>query len=113
MKYSPRSLMIVVILGLPLLAGSVSGQAPSNEPEQWKQSIERPSRSWDYDGTRILGHIGYDICLWDATTGKLLHKMKEHKERIQAVQFSPDGHHAISSSWMDPGPIMYKSKDTR
>ena len=113
MKYSPRSLMIVVILGLPLLAGSVSGQAPSNEPEQWKQSIERPSRSWDYDGKRILGHVGKDICLWDATTGKLLHKMKGHKERIKAVQFSPDGEHALSSSWIASGGMsMLISRET-
>ena len=45
---------------------------PSSQPVQWKASIERPSLGWDYDGKRILGHIGYDICLWDATTGKLL-----------------------------------------
>jgi WD40 repeat protein len=86
----------------------------SNGPVQWKQSIERPTRGWDYDGKRILGHVGYDICLWDGATGKLLHRMKGHKERIQAVQFSPDGNHALSSSWMPPGPMlpMLKSKDT-
>ncbi len=100
------------IVGLTLCIGA-AGQPVSGQPAQWKQSIERPSRSWDYDGKRILGHIGYDVCLWDATTGKLLRKMKGHKERIFAVQFSPDGHHALSSSWMGPGPmVMYKSKDT-
>jgi hypothetical protein len=92
----------------------VSGEPMPNESVQWKQSIERPNRGWDYDGKRILGHVGYDIYLWDATTGDVLHKMKGHKERIQAVQFSPDGEHAISSSWISPGPmVMRKSKDTR
>ena len=85
----------------------------SNEPAQWKQSIERPNRGWDYDGKRILGHVGYDICLWDATTGRLLHKMKGHKERIEAVQLSPDGKHALSSSWISQGMTMLRSRDTR
>jgi len=77
------------------------------------QSIERPNRAWDYDGKRIIGFVGQKILLWDAATGKLLQKMDGHKERIFAVRFSPDGAHALSSSWMSPGGIMYKSKDTR
>jgi WD40 repeat protein len=82
-------------------------------PGQWKQSIERPSCSWDYDGQRILGHVGHDICLWDATTGKLLHKMHGHEERIKAVQFSPDGKYALSSSWMGQGGMTMRiSRDT-
>ncbi len=107
-----------VIVGLFLCIGaasqSASGKPPPDEPTQWKQSIERPNRGWDYDGERILGHVGFDICLWDATTGELLHRMKGHKELIHQVQFSPDGHHALSSSWMPPGPMQpgLKSKDT-
>ena len=93
---------------------NAANQPVSGQPTQWKQSIERPKRGWDYDGKRILGHVGYDICLWDATTGKLLHKMKGHKERIQAVQFSPDGKHALSSSWISSGGmVMLQSRDTR
>ena len=106
------------IAGLILCIGAFSqpaaAQPLSNESGQWKQSIERPSRTWDYDGTRILGHLGFDICLWDAMTGKLLHRMKGHKEYIHAVQFSPDGHHALSSSWIGPGPMNpVISRDTR
>jgi WD40 repeat protein len=109
----------LAIAGLILCIGvsgqPVLGQPLSNEPEQWKQSIERPSRGWDYDGKRILGHVGFKICLWDATTGKLLHKMQWHKDHIRVVQFSPDGKHALSSSWMPPGPMQpdLRSKDTR
>ena len=100
------------IVGLILFIGT-SSQTVSGEPVQWKRSIERPRLGWDYDGKRILGHVGYDICLWDATTGKLLHTMKGHKERIFAVQFSRDGKHALSSSWVGPGGIDSKSRDTR
>ena len=100
------------IVGLILCIGA-SSQPASGQPVQWKPSIERPRLGWDYDGKRILGHIGYDICLWDATTGKLLNTMKGHKERIFVVQFSPDGKHALSSSWVGPGGIDVKSRDTR
>jgi len=87
-------------------------QGKLGQKAQWKPSLERPNLDWDYDGKRILGHRGYDICLWDAKTGKLLKKMKGHQERIQAVQFSRDDNHALSSSWISPGPILLKSKDT-
>ncbi len=61
------------IAGL-LLCISASSRLASGQP--WPlPGIERPSRGWDYDGRRILGHIGHDICLWDAETGKLLHRM--------------------------------------
>ncbi|HUY88539.1 MAG TPA: WD40 repeat domain-containing protein [Pirellulales bacterium] len=103
-----------IILCFDASCQSLSAQPMSDELVQWKQSIERPHRSWDYEGKRILGHIGYDVCLWDATTGKLLHRMKGHRERIVAVQFSPDGHHALSSSFMPPGPMLpLISRDTR
>jgi WD40 repeat protein len=85
----------------------------SDKPVRFLQSIERPSRTWDYDGKRILGHVGDIVCLWEATSGKLIHKMEGHKEHIFGVQFSPDGRHGLSSSWVSPGGRMYKSKDTR
>jgi len=97
MKHLSRLSVIVagLIVCMSAFGRSVCGQPISDEPSQWKQRIERPHKGWDYDGERILGHLGYDICLWDATTGKLLHRMKEHQEYIHAVQFSPDGHYAL------------------
>lgn len=97
------------------LSGQMTyGQPGSPAPVQWRQSIERPTKGWDYDGKRILGHVSYDICLWDATTGKLLQRMKEHNETIKKVQFIPDGEHALSSSWISDGPMTnQKSADTR
>lgn len=105
-----------ILLLLGIVAVPWSGELPAQtvSPTQWKQSIERPNRGWDYDGNRILGHIGHDICLWDAATGERLHRMKEHKERIQKVQFSPNGERALSSSWLRPGPMVpYTPKETR
>jgi WD40 repeat protein len=101
---------LLLCIGAPNLTRA---SAPKPNELQWKQSIERPNRGWDYDGKRILGHIGYDICLWDAETGKLLQRMKGHKERIHTVQFSPDGNHALSSSWIGPGETGLISRDTR
>ncbi|MGA2255279.1 MAG: hypothetical protein ABSG53_11500, partial [Thermoguttaceae bacterium] len=101
---------IFLCIGAPNLTGA---SEPKPNELQWKQSIERPNRGWDYDGKRILGHIGYDICLWDAETGKRLHRMKGHKERIHTVQFSPDGNHALSSSWIESGETSLISRDTR
>jgi WD40 repeat protein len=91
-----------------------SGQPDPNKPQQRMESIERPILNWDYDGKRILGHVEMKVILWDATTGKVLHKMIAHQERIFSVRFSPDGLHAFTSSWMGSGGmLMYKSKDTR
>jgi WD40 repeat protein len=73
---------------------------------------------WDFDGKRILGHIGYDIYLWDANTGRLLNKFVGHHENIKSVQFSPDGKYALTGSEINGGPLcsyqlpQFRSKDT-
>jgi WD40 repeat protein len=61
-------------------------------------SIWRPKPDWDYDGKRILGHVGFDIYMWDAQTGGVLQKFVGHQDRIQSVEFSPDGKYVLSSS---------------
>jgi WD40 repeat protein/serine/threonine protein kinase len=46
------------------------------------------------DGTRLATastRKGKLACLWDAQTGKVLHKLQGHTERVNAVAFSPDG----------------------
>jgi WD40 repeat protein len=106
--------IVVIILSSISTIQIVSGQLTPIKPEQNMRSIERPNPTWDYDGKRILGHVGQIVILWDATTGKVLQKLQGHKERISSVRFSPDGVHALSSSWMGPGGMkMYKSQDTR
>ena len=108
-----------VIAGLSLwLCGSgysqpAKDQQSSGQTTQWKQSIERPNRAWDYNGQQILGRLGHDVCLWDIKTGKLLQQMKGHQEQIWKVQFGSTGLNAMSSSWASPGSIGYESKDTR
>ena len=67
---------------------------------------------WDYDGNRILGHIGNDVCLWDAKTGLLLKGFYGHRERIFSVRFSPDDKQALTSSYATGGDLPYQSKDT-
>ena len=109
----------IVIVAFLVMCLGIFGPLSFGQPVlpvqgQWKQSIERPAKDWDFDGKRILGHIDHDICLWDAATGQLLHRMKEHQERIQKVQFSPNGEYALSSSWISSGPMTgLKSEDTR
>ena len=60
----------------------------------------RPHTDWDFDGKRILGHIGNDIFVWDAATGKVLQKLKGHESALATLQFTPDGNHILSSSGM-------------
>src|SRR5207253_2399027 len=110
-RHSRKRTLIVgfAVAGLILCAVAssrpASGQPMPIKAGRWMQSIEKPPlcRGWDYDGKRTLGHVGQKLLLWDATTGKLLHKMQAHKEKIFVVQFSPDGDHALSSSWMGSG----------
>ena len=79
----------------------------------WRQAVERPLRGWDYDGERILGHVGEEVRLWDAETGELIRTPGSHREDIHAVQLGPDGRRGLSSSWIGPGPLGYVSRDTR
>lgn len=74
-----------------------------------------PKEDWDYDGKRILGHIGADIYLWEAATGKVLWKFSGHRESPQSLRFSPDGRYILSSSGVRTGgdfPPDCKSVDT-
>src|ERR1700753_3346287 len=57
-----------------------------------------PIRDWDFDGKRIVGHVGYDVYLWDATTGAVLQKFVGHRDYLYSVRFSPDGRYVLSSS---------------
>jgi WD40 repeat protein len=81
-------------------------------------SAGRPLADWDYDGNRILGHVGHDVYVWDAHSGQVLRKFVGHKERIDFVRFSPDGQRVVSSSWINGGELcrmhlpQFHSKDT-
>jgi hypothetical protein len=75
-------LLCMILTRVSLMAQPTSNHAVSNEPSQWKPSIKRPHPDWDYDGERILGHVGFDICLWDAKTGKLIYTLKDRKSVV-------------------------------
>lgn len=108
------SLLLLSLTFLASLAATAMSQPRATEVTQWKPSLQRPTKDWDFDGQRVLGHIDHDIGLWDAATGQLRLRLKGHDEQIHKVQFSPDGTHAISSSWISPGPMLpYRSQDTR
>jgi hypothetical protein len=70
----------MLVLGIAGTSQIVSGKPRSIKSEQNMRSIERPNPSWDYDGKRILGHVGHTVILWDAMTGKVLQKLKAHEE---------------------------------
>jgi WD40 repeat protein len=107
--------LVVFLLGITI-APVRAAQAPRSS--MFSSSTWRPLPGWDYDGKHILGHIGHDVYLWDAQTGNILQRFLGHKERIDSVQFSPDGRYILSGSWQDGGEVCFAhlpelhSKDT-
>jgi WD40 repeat protein len=53
---------------------------------------------WDYDGKQVFGHLGNDVCLWNASNGRLIWRLKGHEEQITSVQLSPKRDFALSAS---------------
>jgi WD40 repeat protein len=39
------------------------------------------------------------VCLWNAATGQLLHKLEGHSHQVKAVAFAPNGKLLASGSW--------------
>jgi len=93
---------------------NLAGQATSQNarPTMTGTSPAKPAPDWDYDGDRILGHIGAILYVWDAHDGRLLNTFTGHQEAIMTAQFSPDGKYALSSSWLPGGDFPVESKDT-
>ncbi len=75
-----------------------TGSQQFHYPASVQMSATRRVLDWDYDGRRILGHIGNDVCVWDSKTGRLLMRLKGHQNSLVAVQFSPDHSLALSSA---------------
>ncbi|KAL8279445.1 hypothetical protein RQP46_008257 [Phenoliferia psychrophenolica] len=44
------------------------------------------------------GSLDTVVRIWDAASGKLLDKLKGHKDSVYSVAFSPDGHYLVSGS---------------
>lgn len=89
------ALVALILVGASLASGGLSPV----KVERGSRPIEYKRVSdWDFDGERILGHIEKDVCLWEASSGKLLRRMKGHQGPIAALRFSPRGDCAVSSS---------------
>ncbi len=112
------ALMAVAVLSASRLHSNGStpiAGAPANASRVEEQSgfgHWRPAPAWDFDGARILGHIGNDVYLWDASTGRVLQVLVGHREAIWSVQFSPDHKHALTSSYNTGGELAIRSNDT-
>jgi WD40 repeat protein len=70
------------------LAFSPDGQVLATASGEWGD----PSISADTPGPG-------EVKLWDLTTGKELATLRDHKDRIWAVTFSPDGKTLATGSW--------------
>src|SRR5262249_21937779 len=48
-----------------------------------------------HDGKRVAS-LSRDLCIWDATTGRLLSHFDVPKEYCWSVAFAPDGEHVVT-----------------
>lgn len=89
------SVCLLLLSWLSIAVPMAHGQLGNSK---YGSTITRPHSDWDYDGKRILGHIGFDLYLWDARTGEVLQKFIGHSSYIVSAQLSPDGKYVLSSS---------------
>ena len=54
---------LVAVIGCAAVLLPAAGQETLKKPEQFTQSVERPNRTWDYDGKRILGRTDFNVPL--------------------------------------------------
>src|SRR4030095_8161202 len=54
------------------------------------------------DGTRLVSGGDNDVVIWDVATGREVHRLIGHTNRVTAVRFGPDAQTVISFS---PGVI--------
>ena len=50
------------------------------------------------DGAVVATSTGRDALLWDAASGKLLHRLTGHRSLVTDVEFSPDGTRLVTAS---------------
>src|ERR1700720_3831713 len=109
-------LSLVLCLGLGMTSVSVRGDEAEKKaapPAHVKKegAIFRVPDSYTFavalsaDG-KLLARAGINkVDLWDVASGKELHTLKGHTERLFKLAFSPDGKTLASATghWGDPG----------
>jgi hypothetical protein len=75
------------------------------------QDKRRAVIDWDFDERQIMGHLGTDICFWDVSSGKLLHKVptsptergfEREDYAFQWNDLSPNGLQGVTSFYTGP-----------
>src|SRR5262249_28618040 len=68
------------------------------------------TRYWTFDDP---AHSA--VCVWDAATGRELHRLAGHRQRVTAVAFRPDGHVLASAdgTWFFRAPQPKGPGDVR
>ncbi len=100
-----RGIRVTVCLGVVVLASAAAQAAPAvqyaGETMRLKGHTGAPlAAAVSADGKRIAtaGNDGLAI-VWDAETGKVVHRLEGHAEGVSAVGFSADGRRVVTASF--------------
>ncbi|KAE9385621.1 hypothetical protein BT96DRAFT_574609 [Gymnopus androsaceus JB14] len=77
----------------------LTGHASLNQLVVILHEDEVNSVAFSPDGTQIVSGSGdQSVRIWDASTGKEMHKLEGHTDQVTSVAFSPDGTQIVSGS---------------
>src|SRR5262249_24055384 len=58
------------------------------------------------DGRRAASSsVAHTVRVWDVATGKVVHVLEGHSDRVECVSFSPNGKRLLSGSWDGTGRL--------
>ncbi|KAE9394627.1 hypothetical protein BT96DRAFT_886390 [Gymnopus androsaceus JB14] len=78
----------------------LTGHASLNQLVVISHGSEVYSVAFSPDGTQIVsGSYDKSVRIWDASTGKEMHKLEGHTSWVSSVAFSPDGTQIVSGSY--------------
>ena len=62
--------------------------------------------AWSRDGARVAAAGDAPVQLWEATTGKLLHRLAAHRGSIGCLSFSHDGEYVAAGTTSPEGDVL-------